>query len=72
MFAAANNFNNISTQKLLANVSNLGLYRFARNTMSNKHNLAVKPSNAEATVSYLVDLQVNYVADFNYVSFSHL
>ena len=72
MFAATNNFNDIGAQKLLADVSNLSFDCLARNTMSNKHNLAVKPSNAKATVSNFVDLQVNYVADFYYVSFSHL
>jgi hypothetical protein len=72
MFAAINNFNYICAQKLLANVGNLSFDCFARNAMPNEHNLAVIPSDAKATVSNLVDLQVNYVADFNYVNFSHL
>jgi hypothetical protein len=72
MFAATNNFNDISAQELLADVSNLSFDSFARNTMSNKNNLAIKPSDTEATISNFVDLQVNYVANFYYVSFSHL
>jgi hypothetical protein len=56
MFTATNNFNYISAQKLLADVGDFGLDCFARNTMANEHNLAIKPSNAEATVSNFVDL----------------
>ena len=46
----------ILEMKLLADVGDFGLDCFARNTMANEHNLAIKPSNAEATVSNFVDL----------------
>jgi hypothetical protein len=71
MFAATYNFNNIGPQKLFANVSDFCLNSFTRNSVSNKNHLAVVSSNAKSTISYFVDLQVNYITDPYNVSFSH-
>jgi hypothetical protein len=71
MLATADYFDYICPQKLLTDVGYLCFNGLTWNGMPNKNNLAVVSSNAETAISYFVDLQVNYVANFYYISFSH-
>jgi hypothetical protein len=71
MFATLNNFDYIGSQKLLADVGNLGFDSFSGNTVSNKDNLAVVSGYTEAAICNFVYQQFDYVADFYDDSFSH-